>query len=184
MTNKKAVVVRVGIDVGASELVAVIRKNGMTLKAQSFANTAADHVRLIRKLASYSDLIVCLEATGLYHLDLAVALHDAGLSVMVLNPKVSHNFAKVLRKNSKTDAVDADTLAQYAERMPYQAWTRPDNAVLRAAPVRPAYQRPHTSESHGQKPAACAVGDRGALPRRWRVTWPWRSRNSKRASRS
>jgi transposase len=130
MTKKKVGVVRVGIDVGASELVVVIRKNGTTRKARSFANTAADHARLIRALAPFPDVIVCLEATGLYHLDLAVALHDAGLSVMVLNPKVSHHFAKVLLKHSKTDAVDADTLAQYAERMPYQAWTRPDNAVL------------------------------------------------------
>ncbi len=130
MASKKAAVIRVGIDVGATELVVVIRKNGTAMKAQSFANTAADHARLIRKLAKYSDLIVCLEATGLYHLDLAVALHDAGLSVTVLNPKASHHFAKVLLKHSKTDAVDADTLAQYAERMPYQAWTRPDNAAL------------------------------------------------------
>jgi len=130
MTSKKAAVVRVGIDVGAKELMVAIRKNGTALKAQSFANTAADHARLIRALAKYPDLIVCLEATGLYHLDLAVALHDAGLSVMVLNPKASHNFAKVLLKHSKTDAVDADTLAQYAERMPYQPWTRPADAAL------------------------------------------------------
>lgn len=130
MTSQKTAVVRVGIDVGATELMVVIRKNGVALKAQSFANTAADHARLSRKLATYPDLIVCLEATGLYHLDLAVALHDAGRSVMVLNPKASHNFAKVLLKHSKTDAVDADTLAQYAERMPYQPWTRPTDAAL------------------------------------------------------
>ena len=130
MTSKKAAVVRVGIDVGAKELMVAIRQNGTAMKAQSFANTAADHARLIRALAKYPDLIVCLEATGLYHLDLAVALHDAGRSVMVLNPKASHNFAKVLLKHSKTDAVDADTLAQYAERMPYQPWTRPADAAL------------------------------------------------------
>ena len=64
MTSKNSVVMRVGIDVGATELVVVIRKNGTALKAQSFANTAADHGRLIRKLTKHSDLIVCLEATG------------------------------------------------------------------------------------------------------------------------
>jgi transposase len=36
---------------------------------------------------------------------------------MVVNPKALHNFVKVLMKNSKTDAVDANTLAEYAERM-------------------------------------------------------------------
>ena len=61
----------------------------------------------------------------MYSLDLALALADAGVRLMVLNPKASHNFAKGLLRNSKTDAVDADTLAQYAERMPFQPWARP-----------------------------------------------------------
>ena len=52
MTSKKAVVVRVGIDVGAKELIVVLRQNGTALKAQSFANTAADHTRLIRSSPS------------------------------------------------------------------------------------------------------------------------------------
>jgi transposase len=49
---------------------------------------------------------------------------------MVVNPKSSHNFAKVLMKNTKTDAVDADTLAQYAERMDFVAWTRPSDEQI------------------------------------------------------
>jgi transposase len=65
-----------------------------------------------------------------YYLDLALVLADAGMRLMVLNPKVAHNFAKVLLKNSKTDGVDADTLAQYAERMPYQPWVRPPTEAL------------------------------------------------------
>jgi transposase len=48
----------------------------------------------------------------------------------LINPKASHNFAKVLMKNSKTDAVDADTLAEYAARMDFVAWTRPSNEKL------------------------------------------------------
>jgi len=50
---------------------------------------------------------------------LAVALSRAeGIDVMVINPKASHNFAKALMKRSKTDAVDAERLAIYCERMP------------------------------------------------------------------
>jgi len=49
---------------------------------------------------------------------------------MVVNPKASHNFAKVLMKNSKTDGVDADTLAEYAARMVFVAWTRPSNEAI------------------------------------------------------
>lgn len=116
-----------GIDVGAEELVLVIRQNGIACKAQKFTNTPADRARLVNKLVKLEAIRVCLEATGIYHFDLSLALHDAGVALMVVNPKASHNFAKVLMKNSKTDALDADTLAQYAERMDFVVWTRPSD---------------------------------------------------------
>jgi transposase len=119
-----------GIDVGAEELILVIRKNGKSVDPQKFANPPADRARLVKKLVKLPGLIVCLEATGIYHFDLALALHDAGVLLRVINPKASHNFAKVLMKNSKTDAVDADTLAEYAARMDFVAWTRPTNEKL------------------------------------------------------
>ena len=119
-----------GIDVGAEELILVIRKNGTPYKAQKFANTPADRARLVKKLANLPGIIVCLEATGVYHFDLSIALHDAGVALMVVNPKASHNFTKALMKNSKTDAVDAETLAQYAERMDFVAWTRPSDEKI------------------------------------------------------
>ena len=119
-----------GIDVGAEVLVLVIRNDGVSSKPQTFTNTPADRARLVKKLANLPGIIVCLEATGIYHFDLSLALHDAGVALMVVNPKASHNFAKALMKNSKTDAVDAETLAQYAERMDFVAWTRPSDAQL------------------------------------------------------
>lgn len=119
-----------GIDVGAEELILVIRNHGVPRKAQTCANTAADRARLVKKLSKLPGIVVCMEATGIYHLDLSIALHDAGVKLMVVNPKASHNFAKVLMKNSKTDAVDASTLAEYAERMDFVAWTRPSNERL------------------------------------------------------
>jgi transposase len=119
-----------GIDVGAEELVLVTRKSGKPFGPQKFNNTPADRTRLVKKLAKLPGIIVCLEATGIYHFDLAIALHDAGVLLMVVNPKASHNFAKVLLKNSKTDAVDANILAEYAARMDFVAWTRPSNEKL------------------------------------------------------
>ncbi len=119
-----------GIDVGAEELVLVIRKNGKPFDPQKFTNTPVDRARLVKKLSKLPGIVVCLEATGIYHFDLSISLHDAGVLLMVVNPKSSHNFAKVLMKNSKTDAVDAHTLAEYAARMDFVAWTRPANEKL------------------------------------------------------
>lgn len=118
-----------GIDVGAEELILVIRKNGKPFAPQKYANTRSDRSRLVKKLTK-PGLKVAMEATGIYHFDLAIALHDAGVPVMVVNPKAAHNFAKVLMKNSKTDAVDANTLAEFVERMDFVAWSQPSNQTL------------------------------------------------------
>lgn len=126
----------VGIDVGQKELVVVVSVKGKTRAAKTFENTAAGHQAIIQHLAKLKgETRICLEATGVYHFDLAVALsRTEGLEVMVINPKASHNFAKVLMKRSKTDAIDAETLAIYCERMPFEAWQRPadENISLRA----------------------------------------------------
>ncbi|TAK59822.1 IS110 family transposase [Methylobacter sp.] len=125
-----------GIDVSHKELVIVVSVKGKVRKAKTFENTPSGHhaiIQLLSKLKGESR--VCLEATGIYHFDLAVALSRAeGIEVMVINPKASHNFAKVLMKRSKTDAVDAEILAIYCERMPFEAWQRPadENIALKA----------------------------------------------------
>ena len=120
----------IGIDVGAAELVMIARTAGKSASAMIFENNAVDHHRLIQKIRKMGDCIVCLEATGVYSADIAIALFDAKIPIMVINPQVSHNFAKVLAKHSKTDSVDGDTLAQYAERMPFISWVRPTNEAM------------------------------------------------------
>ena len=46
-----------GIDVGAEELVLVIRKNSKSLNPQTFSNTPSDRTRLVTKLAKLSGII-------------------------------------------------------------------------------------------------------------------------------
>ena len=94
MTTKTTVSTPVfaGVDVGAAELFLVIRNNAISMKAQTFANTPADRQRLLKRLSKFPGVTVCLEATGVYYLDLALSLADAGARLMVLNPKASHNF--------------------------------------------------------------------------------------------
>ncbi len=50
----------------------------------TFTNTRADRTRLVKKRVKRPGVIVCMEATGVYHFDLAVALHDSGLTTEAL----------------------------------------------------------------------------------------------------
>jgi len=119
-----------GIDVGAEELVMVLRKGGAAEAATTFCNTAAGRAQLIRQLGRIPNATVCVKATGAYSMELSIGLSDAGVRLMVVNPQASHNFAKVLGKHSKTDLVDAHTLVEFAERMPFTPWQRPSDALL------------------------------------------------------
>lgn len=122
----------IGIDVSGKELCVVASVNGKHRKAQLYENTPEDHKRLvalIQKLQGES--IVCMEATGMHYFDLAVALSRSGkITVTIINPKAAHNFAKALMQRCKTDSIDADVLASYAERMPLVAWQRPSEEAL------------------------------------------------------
>jgi transposase len=71
-----------GIDVGSEELVLVIRKNNKPFDPQKFTNTPADRARLVKKLAKLPGIIVCLEATGIYHFDWARPLLNVISSIM------------------------------------------------------------------------------------------------------
>ncbi len=122
----------VGIDVSCKELVVVISVKGKARKAKTFENTPTGHKLIIRLLSKLKgEVRVCLEATGIYHFDLAVVLSRADeIDVMVINPKVAHNFAKALMKRSKTDAIDAEILAIYCEKMMFKAWERPSDEYI------------------------------------------------------
>ena len=96
----------VGIDVGYKELVVIIIANGKMTKPKTFENTPEGHAQLIKVLHKHKEPArVCMEATGTYHFDVAVALSkEPDIEVMVINPKASKSFADALMKRSKTDA--------------------------------------------------------------------------------
>jgi transposase len=96
-----------GIDVGCEKVVSAVGKDGGSQKAREFANDPAGHGSLIKALQNARVTRVCVEATGVYHVDLAVALHDAGFEVMVVNPKAARRFAEAMMARAKTDPVDA-----------------------------------------------------------------------------
>ncbi len=120
-----------GIDVGKDSLEVVVRKAGKSAKSRTFENAPKGHAALLKHLEKQDVTHVCLEATGYYHLDVAVALDEApSINVMVVNPRAAHNFAKAMMQRTKTDAVDAEILAQFAERMEFVPWEAPPDEVF------------------------------------------------------
>jgi transposase len=116
-----------GVDVSAKTL-AVHRLRDGKEEAGEFSNDAVGHRELHKWLGKRAR--VCMEATGVYHLQLALTLQKAGAELMVVNPRVAKDFARALSNRSKTDKVDARTLLEYVRRMEFTAWEAPRASVL------------------------------------------------------
>lgn len=71
----------------------------------------------------------CLEATGPYAQALAEALYDAGHTVSLINPARSRAFAESLGVRTKTDAVDARTLARLCQALKPEPWVPAPKSV-------------------------------------------------------
>lgn len=98
-------------------------------RTRRFDNDAAGHCAFVAWLRKPARVVV--EATGTYGLDLALALHAAKrCEVMVANPRLIKGFAKAVAQRSKTDAADAKTILAFAERMPFEAWSPPEPALV------------------------------------------------------
>lgn len=102
----------VGIDVSKERLDVAHRPSG---KAWQFANDQSGHQELIAALQAEEPELVVLEATGGYEQVAALELATAGLAVAVVNPRQARDFAKALGKLAKTDRIDAQVLAHFAE---------------------------------------------------------------------
>jgi len=120
-----------GIDVSAETLAIAVLVPDQPWTEREFPNTPTGHPALIGWLARLGACArVALESTGIYSMDLALALAAAKhIEVAVLNPKDVHRFAGTLRR-SKTDSADARALAEYSLRMPFTPWRVPSPAQL------------------------------------------------------
>ena len=120
-----------GIDV-SNQTFDIQRRCGEVLSHREFANSRAGHRQAIRWMQRGGEgARICLEATGIYHLQLALALDRApGIEVMVVNPRASRRFAEAQMVRAKTDKTDAAVLLQYVERMAFTAWTAPTEQQL------------------------------------------------------
>ena len=116
----------VGIDVAKDGFDVAIRPGGETFR---FPNTAAGIRKLIARLSARNVALACMEATGGYEQQLALALDGAGHRVAIVNPRRMRRFADASGNIAKTDAIDARVIAHFAQVMDPRPWQRPDPAL-------------------------------------------------------
>lgn len=120
----------VGLDIAAKSFDMVSRRREANTQARRFSQDPRGHAEAIERLKVLKPSLIVMEATGIYYLDLAVALIDAGLPVSVINPKSFRHFAELKLSASKTDGLDAALLAEYGQCMQPRCWTPPTEARL------------------------------------------------------
>ena len=102
----------IGIDVAKTRLDVAIRPTGQQWQV---AYTEKGIQGLVDQFADLHPTLVLLEASGGLELPMVTALAAAGLPVVVVNPRQVRDFAKATGKLAKTDALDAQVLAHFAE---------------------------------------------------------------------
>lgn len=117
----------VGIDVAKAYLDVASRPPG---SAERLPNDEPGIAQLVARLETVSPTLIVLEATGGLEIPAATTLAAAGFAVAVVNPRQVRDFAKAVGQLAKTDALDAQVLAHFAEVI------RPESRPLPAAEVR------------------------------------------------
>ena len=82
---------------------------------------------LVSELHSLEPEVVVLESTGGLELSLVGALAAASLPVVVVNPRQVRDFAKATGRLAKTDLLDAQVLAHFAEAVRPEVRPLPDS---------------------------------------------------------
>ena len=120
----------VGIDIAATTAeISIQRPAAKASRSFTIDQTPEGFNRLVHKLQAAgkepAHALVVMEATGSYWISLATRLVHEGFRVSVINPSQAHHFAKALLKRAKTDAIDAQTLAQLAMVLQPEPWMPP-----------------------------------------------------------
>jgi transposase len=102
----------VGIDVAKDRLDGHLRPLD---EAFALSRDGAGVEALVERLVALSPALVVLEATGGFEVAVAGALAAAGLPLVVVNPRQIRDFARATGRLAKTDRLDAEAIARFAE---------------------------------------------------------------------
>lgn len=113
----------VGIDVAKDRLDIHVRPSG---EAFAVARDGEGVAALAERLRAMAPALVVSEATGGFEQVVAGGLAAAGLPVVVVNPRQIRDFARAMGKLAKTDRIDAEMIALFAERVRPELRPLPD----------------------------------------------------------
>lgn len=116
----------VGIDVSKDRLDVHVQPSG---EAFAVARQGDGLDQLVERLRALPAALVVLEATGGYETIVAAALAAAALPLVVVNPRQIRDFARAAGRLAKTDRLDAQIIARFAEAMRPEPRPVPDAAA-------------------------------------------------------
>lgn len=81
---------------------------------------------LVERLVALKPALIVSEATGGFEQVVAGGLAAASLPIVVVNPRQIRDFARALGRLAKTDRIDAEVIALFAERVRPELRALPD----------------------------------------------------------
>ena len=126
MEQSSASPVFVGVDGAKDRLDVHLRPTG---EALAVARDGDGLTALIERLAKLAPSLIVLEATGGFEATVAAALSAAGLPLVVVNPRQIRDFARATGRLAKTDRLDAEAIARFAEAVRPEPRALPDAAA-------------------------------------------------------
>ena len=115
----------VGLDVSKKHLDVAVRPQGRHFV---IPNTERGSKQLLKRLTALQPQIIVLEASGGYETLVLAALAEAALPVSLVNPQKVRSFASATGTLAKTDKLDAQVLAHFAEAVRPEPRPLPDQA--------------------------------------------------------
>lgn len=116
----------VGIDVSKDRLDVHVRPGG---EAFAVARDGKGLEELVDRLRCLAPALVAVEATGGFETIVAAAIAGANLPLAVVNPAQVRHFAQAVGKRAKTDPIDAEVIARFAEAVKPEPRALPDEAA-------------------------------------------------------
>jgi transposase len=118
-----------GVDVGKKTFAVALLGGEQPYRGQ-FANDLAGFERLGKWLEKrqVQRVHTCMEATNRYWEQLALFLHEQGVEVSVVNPKLIKRHSESVMQRNKTDRQDALTIADYCFKQRPERWQPPSLA--------------------------------------------------------